>query len=414
MRKFIVGFGQIDITPPLYVPYLGFYPRRHSFFKGVHDPLYVRTLYVSDGNTEAIIISADAIGFSNSILGPDKNFTSEVRKRISLSTGVKKENIMITANHIHSTPETIGFRPLREHPGADEYLEDLIGKISFSAEIAIKDTFPACLIVATGKVENISRNRTENDCIDNELILLIFKSEDERKILITNFSCHPVIVQAQDMVSADFVGVVCKKIQEIIDKTTGCLFLQGACGDINPVKNSSGSFSDVYFTGMVLVSEVIKIFYQMQLICDTLQPVVVEVASSKVLFPSRKLPDKEEIAIFEERARHGDGYAEEVLWRVKEGNKPFEGEIQIIRVGDVILVGIPGEPFCSLGKEIKKLSEPFLGIPVGYTNGYLGYIAPYEAWEKQTYEVDCGPWSKIGSGGYSLVIETFKKLKPKI
>ncbi|MCM8788885.1 MAG: neutral/alkaline non-lysosomal ceramidase N-terminal domain-containing protein, partial [Candidatus Omnitrophica bacterium] len=357
MKKFIAGFGQVDITPPLNIPYLGFYPKRHSFFKGIHDSLYVRTLYISDGDTKAIIVSADAIGFSNSLFGPEKNFTSEVRKKISLATGVKEKNIMITANHIHSTPETLDFRPLRKHPEAKQYLKDLLEKISSSAEIAVKDAFHASLMAGKGKVENISRNRTENNCLDDELILLVFKSDDEREIFIVNFPCHPVILQAQDMVSADFVGVVCKKIPEIIDKTTGCMFLQGACGDINPIKNGTGSFSDVYFTAMILAGEIIKTFYQMKLTGYTSQPVDVKVVSKKVLFPSRRLPDREEIKIFEEKARQGDGYAEEVLWRVKEGDKPFEGEIQIIKAGNVILAGIPGEPFCKLGKEIKKISE---------------------------------------------------------
>ncbi|MCM8822069.1 MAG: neutral/alkaline non-lysosomal ceramidase N-terminal domain-containing protein [Candidatus Omnitrophica bacterium] len=413
MKKIIAGFGQVDITPPLNIPYLGFYPKRHNFFKGIHDPLYVRTLYISDGDTKAIIVCADAIGFSNSLC-PEKNFISKMRKKISMATGVKEKNIMVTANHIHSAPETLDFRPLRKHPGAKQYLQNLLEKISSSAEIAVKDAFPACLMASKGRVEKISRNRTRDDCLDNELILLVFQSEDERKIFIVNFPCHPVIVQAQDMVSADFVGVLCKKIPEIIDRTTGCIFLQAACGDINPVKNATGSFSDVYFTAMALAGEVIKTFYQMQLTGYVLQPVDVKVISKKVLFPSRRLPDKEEIKVLEKKARHGDGYAEEVLWRVKEGNKPFEGEIQIIKAGNVILVGIPGEPFCKLGKEIKKMSEPFLGIPVGYANGYLGYIATDQAWKTQIYEVECGPWSKIGPEGYSLIIENFKKLKTRI
>ncbi len=408
MEKFIIGFGKIDITPPLNIPYLGFYPERHAFFKGIHDPLYARSLYVSDGEEEAIIISADSIGFSNSLSGKGRNFTEEVRKRIENSTGVKRKNVMLHSSHIHSTPDTLNFRPLRDHSGSFEWLEVLKEKITSSAILAKNNTFKGRFIASGGKVEKISHNRTGENCIDEELILLLFESENGEKIFLLNFACHPVIVQVQNLVSADFVGVVENKIPQMIDNTKGCLFLQGACGDINPIKNDTRDFKDVYSTGITIIGEGIKIFGQMKLNNYPSQPVILKVASKKILFPSRPLPGKREIEKLENRDK------EEVSERIKEGKKPFEGEIQIIRVGDIVLTGIPGEPFCKLGKEIKKMSKPLIGIPLGYSNGYLGYIATPEYWEKGGYAVRCGPWSKVGKESYNIILENFEKLIKKV
>ena len=75
------------------------------------------------------------------------------------------------------------------------------------------------------------------------------------------------------------------------------------------------------------------------------------------------------------------------------------------------ITGIPGEPFGELGRIIKQESKPFWGLPVGYANGYLGYIAPKAAWEKGGYEVSLGPWSKTGYEGFDMVVDTFSELQ---
>jgi len=85
-----------------------------------------------------------------------------------------------------------------------------------------------------------------------------------------------------------------------------------------------------------------------------------------------------------------------------------------MRIGNAVLVGIPGEPFCRLGMEIKRRSKPLIGIPVGYANGYLGYFAPPQAWETGGYETWCGPWSKVSRESTQIIIEIFEKLKKTI
>src|SRR5262245_46898041 len=70
----LAGSAKVNITPPLTIPYLGYEPR-HAFFHGVHDPLYARAAALDDGTTALLIIAADSIGYSNALLGPERNFT---------------------------------------------------------------------------------------------------------------------------------------------------------------------------------------------------------------------------------------------------------------------------------------------------------------------------------------------------
>ena len=81
-----------------------------------------------------------------------------------------------------------------------------------------------------------------------------------------------------------------------------------------------------------------------------------------------------------------------------------------MRIGDVVLLGIPGEPFCRMGLTIKAIRDDSLVLPVGYANGYLGYFAPPESWQTGGYEVQCGPWSKVGPDAYDMILNTAREL----
>jgi hypothetical protein len=433
-REFIVGFGKVDITPPLSIPYLDFCPNRHNFFTGIHDTLYSRALYLSSGDEEAIIIATDTIGFSKSVLGEKRDFIKEIKEMIEEKTGVPQSNIMLTSSHIHSTPDTLNFRPLIKAPNAKEWLEDLQRRIILSAETALNGRFMASLKVGSGEV-NVSKNRRGEEFLDREVIVIIFESARRDKIFLVNFACHPVIVQAQNLVSADYVGVVENKIEEFVSNTRGCIFLQGACGDINPICDDTRDFNDVYSIGISIAGEIMKIYGEISISKSNhpIEPVILKVRSKEVGFPSRPLPsqaeieelirekEEEEIKVKYVESENEKNQAlkkicriEDILARIEEGNGPFIGELQMIRVGNCILFGIPGEPFCELGMKIKAASKPFRGIPIGYANGYLGYIAPLSSWRKGGYEVSLGPWSKVGPEAFDKIIEVFHELKENI
>ena len=100
------GFAKIDITPPLAMPYLSFHPRQTPF-EGVHDRLFARALVVeapahaARPKATVAIVSADALGFSRSVLGPGRDFIAEVRAKISDRTGIPAQKVLIAASHAH-------------------------------------------------------------------------------------------------------------------------------------------------------------------------------------------------------------------------------------------------------------------------------------------------------------------------
>jgi hypothetical protein len=67
-----------------------------------------------------------------------------------------------------------------------------------------------------------------------------------------------------------------------------------------------------------------------------------------------------------------------------------KAEIQVIHIGDLAIVGVPGEYFVELGLQIKegiKKSGVRQVMISGFTNGDVGYIPARRAYAKGGYEV---------------------------
>jgi hypothetical protein len=412
-RFFSVGAAKIGITPPLDVPYLSFAPR-HQAFAAVHDPLFARALVISDGQRRVAVIAAEAIGFINSVLGAGRNFTAEVRTEVERRSGLPADAVMLAAAHVHSSPDSIDIRPLRGSPAAAAWLEGLIGKMPSAVEAAQGNAFEATLRIGQAEFPGYSRNRRGEDCLDNIVTALLFESPGgKRRILVVNYACHPVIVQAQNRISADYVGVTASKLEKDLGGLEACLFLQGACGDINPWIDDTRDFADVEKMGAALAGKVAEIIEGTRGKRQAAEPVLLAYASQSLELPSRPLPTPEEaapLASGDNRMWLGDELAERIL----DGQNSYPAELQIMRLGNAVLAGIPGEPFCRMGKAIREMAMPLTGVPVGYANGYVGYIVPPESWGGGGYEVEPGPWSKVAPESHALILEALAGLFRKI
>ena len=97
--------------------------------------------------------------------------------------------------------------------------------------------------------------------------MLLFESmTGGKRIWLVNYACHPVIVQAQPRISADFPGVLQTLVETQYPDTT-CLFLQGACADLNPIMDDSRDFDDVTRFGAALAGECLALARSAGLTC---------------------------------------------------------------------------------------------------------------------------------------------------
>ena len=394
MNLYQIGYARTDITPPVGMPYLAWRPR-HQPIKGVHDPLFARAACI-EADERVIIVSADTIGFADTILGPRRSFIGETKAEIERRTGVPGSHILIASNHIHSSAETLDFRPLSaEYPDAGSWLEDLQQSLVDCDASACRDTVEARLSVGRGAVSGLAKNRRGDDCLDQEVITLTFLSDRGAELVMVNYACHPVILQCWDQVSADYVGAMRTHVEQ--GTSASCMFLMGACGDINPLRADSKDYADSDAMGRAIADEVLRLLTE----DHPAEPAVIRAGSAFVGFPSRALPSVDDLP---------DGDNAEALVRIAEGTGPFRGEVQAIRIGEALIVAMPGEIFCSTGMAVKEMCRPLSGIPVGYSNGYLGYFIPPHAWAKDTYETCLGPWSKVGPEAEAVLLDTIRML----
>lgn len=81
-----------------------------------------------------------------------------------------------------------------------------------------------------------------------------------------------------------------------------------------------------------------------------------------------------------------------------------------VRIGDVALIGIPGEPFTDIGVGIKEEEGWAMIMPCALTNGNEGYFPMQSAYDEGGYEARTSPYKagvaeKLIDGGKELLKE---------
>ena len=434
-----VGFAKVDVTPRLSVPYLNYYPR-HTSFQGVHDRLHLRALAAENDSTRLAIVSVDALGFNRAVLGPERDFIAETRARVERRTGIPDRNVLIAATHAHSTPATCATAPLEVHlPAAADWLDRLAEQIAAAVEAAWTGRAPARLRAAVGLAPGVAWSRrivtrdgrlvfrlderpsddqVVKEARDDRVPVLLASGEGWCGAVI-GFTCHPVIVQTQPLVSADFPGVACGVVERELG-ARGCLFLQGACGDVNPVRGTT-DFDDVAACGGSVGGEALRLLSRLRISGTPAMSEALAVGSEVVEVERRPLPD---VAGDEQRAAElealiplaatDDARREAVaayrrviepLRLVRLGDGPVRVEVQALRLGEALVVAVEGELFAELGNRIKEASPAPATFVAGYSNGMEGYLPTAEAFDEGGYEVAAGPWTRVGRTGGEQVTE---------
>ena len=97
----------------------------------------------------------------------------------------------------------------------------------------------------------------------------------------------------------------------------------------------------------------------------------------------------------------------------------YSGETQVLRIGPLAVVSLPGEFFSAYGMRIKASSPAPATMIAGWANDNLGYFPTAEAFPIGGYEMDTAsryygfpaPWSpKAGAVVTERAIELVKEL----
>lgn len=424
MAAFLAGFARVDVTPPLGIEISGYFMDR--FAAGVLDALEASAVAVACGESRAVVIGLDNLMI-------DQTQMDVYRRAIAEKTGLAYEGVFICCSHTHTGP-LVGPDPLdaRRH-GEAQYGEYLGRKLCDCAALALRDLQPSKLGWAVANAPRISFIRRfrmkdgsirTNPGVNNPDILAPIGDVDERvnvlrfvreagpEIIVANFGVHPDVIGGEQ-ISADYPGFFRRTLEKALDNVR-CVFLNGAEGDVNHVnvfpRPGEGNglvrdFDDVdrgyahaRHMGMVLAGAVLQVYEKVHFT----EPDCVKFAQVVMPAPSN-MPTADEAARAEEICRlHEAGRDAQLpyegmelttvvaealrMQQLKDGPESFGLYLGALQMGEVALLGIPGEPFTGVGRGIKDGSAYALTLPCSLTNGAEGYYPMREAYDEGGYE----------------------------
>lgn len=390
------GTAKIDITPPIRIDLSGYVLRKQPSL-GIHDPLYARALVLEHEGEMIAIVSCDLLA-----LGADS--VRAIRTIASQKTAIPPSNIMLTCTHTHSGPATIFLRHCGSVDG--RWLIGLQRRIAQSVIEAAKQLATAsCAIARMALAFSVDRCAQRGFGLPPKnayLDILKLSSPDKSPMaVLVHCACHPVVLDHTNRhISADFPGVAMQRIEHEFDDHVVAMFLNGACGNLNP-QISGRTFEIAEKVGRRLALAVLELLDS----ADSFRHSPLRTSSQTIGLPIILLTPKEledlkhhyasrfrKVHVKNDRqaafSRAFVHWAGETLHIVETRSHPYNipMEIQVLSMGDMRIVGVGGEIFSQLDEEIARADAGPVWV-CGCTNGDVGYLPPHELFSTDCYEV---------------------------
>lgn len=398
----LAGAARMDITPPVGTPLSGFIARL-SNSTGVADRLHTRALILSSGGTSAAIVQMD-------LLGLGRWHVEEIRAACQRLFGIPPERVLVSATHTHSGP---GVVPVRGCPMASL---DYQWKVIEATVAALRQAWSrrrTARISAVRVPYRLGVNRrqeTENGVVlgialgkpaPHHLDVLRVTAGTSR-YLVFSHAVHPYLLGAENtLISGDLPSLTCKELEK---RNTMALFLNGCAGNI---------VAEAAFQGLEAAGrEAARMATAVADAAETATPVrflPIEGFSERVHLPFQPLPTLEQIDAMmtqQERTVRADertqaavvgcirGAMEDWARDLKSALSgrtaldPVYCEVQLLRLGDIALVSMSGEPFFEIGEAIRRRSPFPITWTLGYCGAYSGYLPTEKEFPLGGYEVN--------------------------
>lgn len=365
------------------------------------------------------------------VLMIQRDILDKACEEIERTVGIPANNVLINCTHTHSAPTTVTVHGYEREEGFSKQVGEKCVEAVRLANENLEKSGPATFWFRLGEESSVGQNSRlllpegttfwvgrREDAIrptgpfDPELPVLSFKDKDGKAIAtIFNHSTHTIGGRKPNVRSPAFYGLAAQELEPQVGGVVQ--FLEGA----------SGSTHNLNLMGDEMVLRIKKA------VTDALaqaQPRPVgRLASIKREIPVRvrdfdELKDDDEVRRYAAtRVADPKGQQDiiEVFRKARRILAPLRGTtkktyVQTVLIGDVAIVGAPGEFFTKLGQEIKRQS-PFRHTYVAeLANDWVGYIPDSAAYELGGYQVWTGLHSYLARGtGEEIVAEAVRQLK---
>ncbi len=447
MNTLYAGFGRVNVTPMMGIPIVGYYKERRA--EGVLDELEINALALGCGEQKVVLLSIDNCSIPQEICDYFRSHISEV-------TGLPVQAIMIHATHTHTGPSLRGSVLGKEDVDEliQEYVRTVYHKMADVAVAALADMKPAKMGYAVGNAPNIAFVRRfrmkDGSCqtnpgvnnpdivhpigeVDERVNVLRFDREDGETVVLVNFGDHPDTVGG-NLISGDWPALCRHSLEQALPGTK-CIFFNGAQGDVNHVNvhPTGGYLNDMFmdfddvargykhaqFMGRVVAGGVLqvydKVYYRD---VDSIRYInrIFEVPSN--MPDPADIPEAHRINDLHAAGKDAELPYEGMMLttvvaeaarmvRLENGPASFPMTLTGIAIGDVAIVGIPGEPFTGIGRGLKEAKEWELVLPMCLVNGAQGYFPMQDAYDEGGYEARS---SRFKAGVAELIVDEGAKL----
>lgn len=455
-KQLLAGAATAVITPNLGVSLCGAMQDRIA--QVVHDELHARSLVLDNGETQLALVVLD-------LFGARKDWLAEIKHQVHSFTGLPLGNILISCTHTHSAPTTV---QVFQSNSDKDYLKWAGARIADSVRIAFKRLQPARIGWAVGKEDRVIFNRrflmkpgtklptpfpgvedkvkmnpgVENPNIlkpagptDPEIVILAVQKatrpEGQPLALLASYGLHYVGGMSSTDVSADYFAVVGDLLADLTGgprrdpKQPFVTALANGCfGDINNIDvreriRQPYEYHQVYTVADLVARAIFEAWKGIKYY-DWVPLAMKE----KTLELAVRKPSAEAVSQAKDvlgRAPQGplqtlaDIYARETV-QLADWPDTFKTPIQALRIGDLGVCALPGEPFCQTGLDIKAQGPFKPTLLVGMANDYAGYLPTeeqhalggYETWRAKSSFLEVKAATKIRDAALTLLNEVAK------
>jgi hypothetical protein len=391
------------------------------------------------------LVALDLLGMYGDDIGP------AIKRQVTRVSGIPPERVLLCCSHTHYGPVVDQEWEGGDAPAAQAYLEALPHQVAGAVGAAAGGLRPVTLAVGRGEVRvGINRRERRPDGrivlgqnpqgpTDPEVLVWRLDPTDapggasgapggasgaplgadgqggapaptpaasgrEPLAVVVSYACHPVSLGGRmRLISADFPGVAREVVQRLVGGTA--LFLQGACGDINPVAMGP-DWDNPRRLGHALGAAASQAALLAQAVRGTPLRLSRETVDLPPLLPPSLERARQQVADLEAEQARLDatgGGAGQRWWNRRglerarralvamdggEPVPPIQAPLVALRLGDAALATNPSELFCEIGMAIKG-GSPFPCTAVaGYTDAAVWYVPTRAAYAEGGYEVD--------------------------
>ncbi len=451
MDQFKVGYAEVNINPPLGAGVAGYYIPRYG--KGFLDDLMSEIMVFSLGEKKIVLISVDVCGFDKSVL-------EQVKAGIKEKAGIGEENVFLSATHTHTGSLLVPTKAFdADETVIRQYAEFVTNRIVDGTVMALADLKNATMGFAVGyapeRVAYIRRYKmkdgTTMTCppindpnidhpigeLDQRVNVLRFDREGGASVVLANYGLHADTINGE-LFASDWPGWMRRTVEKALDGTK-CMFFAGAEGDVGSthVNPEGGDMNDTEisfdnemkspgmarFVGRALAGTVLQVYDKVEYI-DVNDIAIAE----KIIKIPANVPAKEDLPrahLYKELHEAGKDHeipfeamelttvvAEALrMCRLENGPENFMLNLTALKLGDVVLLGIPGEPFTEIGVKIKETEGWKMILPCALTNGDEGYFPVQSAFDEGGYEARTSPFKE---GVDQRIVDGAKELLKEI